>query len=367
MKKVTFTIGLLSVCLLTFGQTKTKTETKPEDRADSTRRADYDRFIGKILNLNSNAPQTNFLFDISKSPSLKLSLPIYTGNVHQWFLDGNISSTNDYTPLIKKGEWAPDASVNLSYTWFAVRSTKFYDREVSTNGIIDPVKLNNALISDASQLFWLWVTAKAGYNYSNYIFYNDSANIALDKRTFDKDYNKSFFKLTGNFFFYPSKDNCKWFTLSGNLGYQYLLNDNNYSSLKSVNVKTLKTFADTSGNSVEVLMDETTAKKGVFKVSNASVIDYNVMTLFSPTEKFYFGLSFYGKTRITKDLNSTDIGFGLTIPIQKVNGDSKTAASFTLKYDIPDINNELSTLTLKEKGKLGFTIGIPITTFKPHK
>jgi len=361
MKKATFTIGLLAVCLLTFGQT----ETKPEDRDESIRRADYDRFIGKILNLNSNAPQTNFLFDISKSPSLKLSLPIYTGNVHQWFLDGNISSTNDYTPLIKKGEWAPDAALNLSYTFFVVRTTKFYESEVSTGGKFDAVKLNNALISDASQLFWFWITVKGGYSYSNYIFYNDSANIALEKRTYDKDYNKSFLKLTGNFFFFPSKNYCKWLTISGNLGYQYLSNDNNYSSLKTVNVKTLKTFADTQGNSVEVVMDETSAKKGTFKVSNASVIDYNIITLFSPTEKFYFGLSFYGKTRITKDLKSTDIGFGITIPVQKINGDSKTAASFTLKYDLPDVNDELSKLTLKEKGKLGFTIGVPITTFRP--
>lgn len=357
LKKVTLTIGLLMVCLLTFGQA----ESNLTDRADSTRRADYDRFIGKILNLNSNAPQTNFLFDISKSPSLKLSLPIYTGNVHQFFMDGNISSTNDYTPLIKKGEWAPDASINLSYTWFAFRMTKFYTSEYPTTALV-----NSAPISRASQLFWLWFTAKVGYNYSNYIFYIDSANIALDKITFDKDYNRSFFKLTGNFYFFPSKNKCKWLTISGNLGYQYLSNDNNYASLKSVNVKTIKTFSGTTGNSVEVLIDETVAKKGVFKVSNTSVIDYNIMTLFSPSEKFYFGLSFYGKTRITKSLNSTDIGFGITIPIQKVNGDSKTAASFTLKYDIPDINNELSTLTLKEKGKLGFTIGIPITTFRPH-
>lgn len=359
MKKVTFLIVLLSICLLGFGQLNK--ETNPEDRADSTKRADYDRFIGKILNLNSNAPQTNFLFDVSKSPTIQLSLPIYQGNVHQFFVDGSISSTNDYTPIIKKGEWAPDASVNLSYTWFAIRTTKFYTSEYPTKELV-----NKAPISNASQLFWLWLTAKAGYNYSNYIFYNDSANIDLDKRTFEKDYDKAFFKLTGNFFFYPSKNKCKWLTITGNVGYQYLSNDNNYSSLKSVNVKTLKTYSDTLGNSVEVLMNETTAKQGVFKVSNASVIDYNFMTLFSPTEKFFIGLSFYGKTRITKDLNSTDIGLGITIPIQKVNGDSKTLASFTLKYDIPDISNELSTMTLKEKGVLGFTIGIPITTFRPH-
>lgn len=369
MKKVNLTIALLTICLFSFGQTQSNLNDKndPNKRADSTKRADYDRFIGKVLNLNSNAPQTSFLFDITKSPTLKLSLPIVTSNANQLFLDGNISSTNDYTPLIKKGDWAPDASVNLSYTRFIFRATRFYTSEVSTNGSVDKQKLNDAKISDASQLIWFWITAKAGYNYSNYIFYNDSANISLDKRTFEKSYNKSFFKLSGNFFIYPSKNKCKWLTLSGNFGYQYLSNDNNYSSLKSVNVKTIKTYADTTGKSVEVVLDETTAKKGVFKVSNASVIDYNFMTLFSPTDKFYFGLSFYGKTRITKDLSSTDIGFGLTIPIQKVNGDSKTAASFTLKYDIPDINNQLSTLTLKEKGRLGFTIGVPITTFKPKK
>lgn len=356
MKKLTLTIALLTICLFSLAQKKAETNT--EDRSEELRRADYDRFIGKVLNLNSNAPQTSFLFDISKSPALKLSLPIYTSNKHQVYLDGNVSSTNDYTPLIKKGKWAPDASANLSYTLFAVRLTRFYTDEYPAE------KVDEAPISEASQLFWLWLTAKAGYNYSNYIFYNDSSNATQENITFEKAYNKSFFKITGNFFFYPSKQYCKWFTLTGNLGYQYLVNDNNYSSLKSVEVKSLKTIVDSLGNSVEILMDQTTARKGAFKVSDASLIDYNIMALFSPTQNFYFGLSFYGKTRITKELNSTDIGFGITVPVQKVNGDSKTAASFTLKYDITDVSNELSSLTLKERGRLGFTIGVPVSTFR---
>lgn len=355
MKQLKLTIILSLTCFFAFAQGPSEEQTRSNDQPGSIRRIAYDRFVGKVLNLNSDAPQTSFLFDISKSPSLKLSLPIITSDLHQLFLDGDVSSTNDYTPIVKKGQWAPDASVNLSYTWFVLRMTNFYTREYN------PQTIAAAPISDASQIFWLWITAKAGYNYSNYIFYNDTANAPLDKKTFEEDYDKSFLKLTGNFYCYPSKDHFKWLTIYGNVGYQYLSNDNNYGSLKSVNVKTTQIFTDTSGNNVEVILDETTAKKGIFKVSNASIIDYYTMVLFSPKKDFYFGLSIYGKTRITDSYNSTDLGLGITIPIQKMNGSGKTAASFTLKYDIPDVNNELSKLSLKEKGRLGFTIGVPIT------
>jgi hypothetical protein len=355
MKKLIFLSLIMSIVSISIAQ-----ETEAI-RNEEQRNIDYQTFIGKVLNLNSNAPVTNFFFDISKSPSLKLNLPLISRERHKGFIEGDISSTNEYTPLIKKGKWNPDAGIYYSHTWFIWQVTKFYDSEFPGESI------NTASINEASQVFWVWLNGKLGYNYANYSFLNEDSLAKIDNLTFDKKLEKSIFKVSLNYYFFPSKRNSNWFRTTGSIGYQYLGNNNNYSALKSADIRYLRTFSDTLNNSAEVLLDETTVKQGKFVVANAHVLDYNLMLMFSPTNDFYFGLSTYGSQTITQELKSLDVGFGLTIPIQKINGDSRTAASFTLKYDIPDVKNNLSALTLKEKGRLGFTIGVPISTRPPSR
>lgn len=358
MKKNLLTTFLLISSLFSFGQEETS---KDMNKA----REDYDKLIGKVLNLNTNNVQTSFIFDISNTPTLKLTLPAYQSSKQQLFFTGNISSTNNYTPVIKKGKWVPDASFSGTYSIFLKRTVKFkIDKFPLEKGNPELLKkvINEASVNEASQLNFIWLNINAGYNYSGYTFFSDINNLTLDNRIIQKNYSSTFFKTNLNWFFYPSKQYTKWLTLNGSLGYTYKTNDNNYNSLKQVNVKTTKTFIDSFGTVMEVVEDETTARMGKFIIANSSTFDYNVMALISPTDKFYIGFSFYGKTRTTQELTSTDIGFGISIPIQK--DDNKTIANFTLKYDIPDISNQLNTLRLKEKGMLGFTVGLPLTTFK---
>jgi hypothetical protein len=360
MKKKNLTILLLTISLLSFGQTE-------GSRDEKKAREDYDKFIGKVLNLNSNNVQTSFIFDISSSPTLKLTLPAYQSVKQQLFFTGNISSTNNYSPLVKKGKWVPDASINGTYSIFLKRTVKFYIDDFPSekaDAAALQKAINEASINNASQLNFIWLNLNVGYNYSEYTFFSEDNGLALDKRISQENYNSSFFQANINWFFYPSKAKTKWLSLNGSLGYTYKTNDNNYYSLTQINIKTTKTYTDATGSIMEVLEDETTARKGKFIKANSNAFDYNVMVLVSPTENFYIGLSLYGKTRTFQDLTSTDLGIGLSIPIQKTKDDKKTIANFTLKYDMSDVSNKLNNLTLKDKGKLGFTIGIPLTTFK---
>ncbi|MDA0177125.1 hypothetical protein OOZ35_06410 [Mesoflavibacter profundi] len=331
-----------------------------DNKNDSIKRAKFNDFIGKIVGTNTETPKTNFVFDITKSPELKLNIPLNKGVYNQFYFDGKISSSNDYTPLVKKGEWLPDLGINLNYTRFLTTTTKFYTSDIDTlfKGDID-----KATIDEASQLFWSWINFKAGYNYSTLETYNGDLTLLNKDKFSEVNLNSFGFKTDLNFFFYPSKKKVKWLSINGKLGFEYKTNNSNYSSLKSVNIREIETITDTNGNTIEVSSDEKKIKRGIIKTKNTSGLNYNLMALFSTSKDFYIGLSTYGKRTLTKELKSTDIGFGLTIPITKKKGTDKTLASFTLKYEIPDINDELSNLTLKEKGTLGFAIGLPINIF----
>lgn len=350
---------LLSL-LLIFGIFISNAQEVDDNKNDSIKRAKFNNFIGKIVGTNTETPKTNFVFDITKSPELKFNIPLNNGVYNQFYFDGKVSSSNDYTPLIKKGEWLPDLGMNLNYTRFLTTNTKFYTSDIET---LFKGDINKATIDEASQLFWSWINFKAGYNYSTLETYNADLTL-LNKDKFSEINLNSFeFKTDLNFFFYPSKSKVKWLSVNGKLGFEYKTNDNNYSSLKSVNIREMETITDANGNIIEVSSDEKKVKRGTIKTKNTSGLNYNFMALISTSKDFYIGFSTYGKKTFTTELKSTDMGFGITIPITKQKGTDKTLASFTLKYEIPDINDNLSNLTIKEKGTLGFSIGLPINIF----
>ena len=331
-----------------------------DSKNDSIKRAKFNDFIGKIVGTNTETPKSSFIFYFTKSPELKLNIPLNNGVYNQFYLDGKIASSNNYNPLVKKGEWLPDLGINFNYTKFIKTTTKFYTSDIDKlfSGNID-----KATIDEASQLFWFWINFKTGYNYSTLETYNGDLTLLNTDKFSEVNLNSFIIKSDINFFFYPSKMKAKWLSFNGKLGFEFKTNDDNYSSLKSINIREIETITDVNGNIIEVSSDEKTINQGEIKTDNTANIKYNMMALISPSKDFYIGLSAYGKHILTKELKSTDIGFGITIPITKKKGTDKTIVSFTLKYEIPDINNDLSNLTLKEKGTLGFSIGLPINIF----
>lgn len=351
MIKKLLTILALGVCMSANAQSDSKT---PKDNDK-----DIKNFIGKIIGTKTEVPKASFIFDISKSPELKLNVPVPLKNTiyNQLYFDGKVASSNDFTPLFKSGTWLPDLGVNLNYTKFLSTTTKYYTSEIEEqyNGDISKVPIDSA-----SQLFWLWSNIKAGYNYATLETYNNNISLLNKEKFSSKSLNSLIVKADMNFFFYPSKRKLKFLSFNGKVGYEYKTNDNNYSSLRSVNIKEYKTVSDGSGNTMEVSSDAKKVKEGTLIIRNTSSINYNIMALISTSKSFYIGFSTYGKQTLRKDLKSLDAGFGITVPITK---NDNTLASFTLKYEIPDINDDISDIAIKEKGILGFSIGLPLNVF----
>ncbi|SPZ92138.1 Uncharacterised protein [Sphingobacterium multivorum] len=331
-----------------------------DQKSDKRRADDLKNFMTKVLGTKTDVPKGGFIFDISKSPELLLNVPVIPGVFNQLYFDGKVASSNDFTPLVKNGAWLPDLGVNLNFNQFFLTTTKFY---------VDSIKFNHggnveeASINEASQIVWLWLNTKAGYNYATLETYNNDLTL-LNKDKFSKENLNSFVAKTDlNLYFFPSRRYLKFFSIMGKAGFEYKTNDHNYSSLKSVNIKNFETITDGSGKSMEVSSDTKRVKEGKLIVKNSASINYNLMTLFSISKTFYIGLSTYGKQTLTKDLKSLDAGFGVTVPVTK---NEKDIASLTLKYEIPDIKDNISNIPVKDKGILGFSIGVPINPFGRH-
>ncbi len=328
-----------------------------EQKSDKGRTDDLKEFMTKVLGTKTNVPKGGFVFDISKSPELLLNVPVIPGMFNQLYFDGKVASSNDFTPLVKNGAWLPDLEVNLNFNHFFLTTTKFYTDTIEAKY---KGKIENASINDASQVLWLWLNTKAGYNYATLETYNNDLAL-LNKDKFSKENLNSFVAKTDlNLYFFPSRQYLKFFSIIGKAGFEYKTNDHNYSSLKSVNIKNFETITDSNGKTMEVSSDTKRVKEGKLIVKNTASINYNLMTLFSISKTFYIGLSTYGKQTLTKDLKSLDAGFGVTVPVTK---NEKDIASLTLKYEIPDIKDNISNIPIKEKGILGFSIGVPINPF----
>jgi hypothetical protein len=352
-----FTLLLFS---LLAGTTILHAQDQPGERDSLYKNADFEIVSAKVLNLNSTAPQTGVLLDFSKRPVIKGAVPFYQGNMSALFAEASVASNNDFIPLFQKGKWAPGVSGNLSYTLFLNRQNTYFDG----------VSVSKAEYVNASQLFWVWLTTKAGFNVSSYLFYRDNNNDELDKQISRKNYKSLFGQINAGFYYTPFKSSLSWLSLSGNLGFEYRQHDNNYAAMQSVMVRSYNKVTTATGTeALEVTSEETSAKQGEFILANTSIVNYNLTFLISPQGKYAFGLNFFGRTRLTQSLKSTDLGFGVNIPVQrKTDAGSKTVANLSLNYELPDITNQLNQNNrFSDKGLLGLTVAIPIYTLSYNK
>ena len=273
------------------------------------------------------------------------------------FIDGKVSSKNNYTPIISKGKWLPDADINLSYTFLFNRGIYFYTKEL--NG----VDINSMPLSKASSIIFGWLNFKAGYNYSELSFFNPNDTTSFKYRITEDKFGSVFFKGNANLYWYPSRDETPWLTIYTNIGYEYRTNDNNYSKMTEVDVKQSKIYQDSTNGNIDVIEELGKSRYGKFIIGTSHSIPFNLSFLISNKDKdFYVGLNFYVVQKFLNGISSTDLGSSISLPLQKKSKDGKTTiANFTLRGDIQDINNNLNAGTsVINKVRLGFTVGVPL-------
>jgi hypothetical protein len=354
----TFALNLFVLLLIC--ASVVRAQDQPAAGRDSLyKNADFERLTAPVFNLNSTTPQTGILIDFSKKPVIKGSVPVYQGNMSMLFVEAAITSNNDFIPLFEKGKWGTNASGNLAYTLFLNRDTKYEASAVT-----------NAAYAKPSSVNWAWLTAKGGYNFQSYLFFLDNGNSNVESQISRKNYNSLFGQLSGGFYLTPFKGTgMSWLNITGNVGFEYRQKDNNYATMQTVIIRSYDKITSTkSTEALEATSEETSAKKGLFILANTSSVIYNVTFLINP-DKYTFGLNFYGKTRLTESLKSTDIGFGVSVPVQRtVQNERRTLANLSLNYEVPDIAGKLNkNARFSDKGLLGLTVAIPVYTLSYGK
>lgn len=353
----TFALNLLF--LLLSCASVVRAQDQPAGRDSLYKNADFERLTARVFTLNSTVPQTGILVDFSKKPVIKGSVPVYQGNMSMLFVEAAVTSNNDFIPLFEKGKWATNASGNLAYTLFLNRDTKY-----------DAATVSNAAFAKPSSVTWAWLTAKGGYSFQSYLFFLDNGATKIENQISRKNFNNLFGQLSAGFYLTPFKGNSmSWLNITGNVGFEYRQKDDNYAAMQTVIVRSYDKITSTkSTEALEATSEETSAKKGVFVQANTTSAIYNVTFLINP-DKYTFGLNFYGKTRLTEQLKSTDIGFGVSIPVQRtVQNERRTLVNLSLNYEVPDIGNKLNkNARFSDKGLLGLTVAIPVYTLSYGK
>ena len=255
-------------------------------------------------------------------------------------------------PLVDEGKWAADAFADVSYTIFLSR-----DNRTGSVPALNTV--------DATRRFWVWLNAKGGYNFSSYLFRLDADTRDIDKQISRKNYHNLFGQANIGFYFTPFQNGLPWLNVTGSAGFEYKQNDNNYAALNTVRIKTYeKVVQDDGTREAEVTSEETSAREGDFIVSNSANVNYNLTLLFA-AQKYAFGLNFFGKTRLSGRLKSTDLGFGVSFPVKRTKNDKpRTIANFNFNYQVIDVGGRLNPAhsRFSDKGLLGLTVAIPVYT-----
>lgn len=316
-----------------------------------SKNADFEKLTAKLFSLKSTAPQAGLLVDFSKRPTIKGVLPLYRDAISAFFVDAGFSSNNDFVPLFERGKWATDAVGALSYTLFLSRDNSTFLASTKT---------------EQQQRAWTWLNVRGGYNFSSYLLYRDDNSTDIEREISRRNYHNIFGQVNLGFYLSPFKNSLSWLNLSGNAGFEYRQNDNNYMALQTVRLKSYnKISSDASTQELEVTSEETSAKKGDFVVANSANLNYSLTLLINNGNGLAFGINFYGKTRLTEALKSTDLGFGINVPVRVTkNSERRTLANLSLNYEVTDVGGKLNPnrTNFSDKGLLGLTVAIPVYT-----
>ncbi|MEO6148750.1 MAG: hypothetical protein ABIN95_00065 [Mucilaginibacter sp.] len=362
----TFTLSLLGGLLILSSSVKAR-EAAFQDSLSSTmgrdslyKNTDFEQISANVFSLHGTAPQAGILIDFSKRPTIKGSVPLYQRNMSVLFLDAAVTSNNDFVPILERGKWAPSATAALSYTVFIDRDSRYSEY----------AKLSSNSYVSADQMFWGWINAKGGYNFSSNLFYRNDNTVSVERQLSRKDYHNLFGQVNFGFYLAPFKHALSWLNFSGNAGFEYMQRDNNYASLQTVRIKSYDKITEAnSTQELEVTSEETSAKEGAFIVANSANVNYSLTFLINSEGKYIFGLNVFGKTRLTQALRSTDLGFGFNIPVRRKKNDQyKTIANLGLNYEVVDVGSRLNkNVHFSDKGLLGLTVAIPVYTLRYGK
>jgi hypothetical protein len=430
MKKLIVTVFLFFAVALSIAQTAGRENGRKVDF--DTIKSSFNKDISKTQATAHNPYVPSVTLELSKDFDLSGSVKIQPPKSRGFFVSPNfdLGSTNKYTPLFDKGEWAINTSLGITFgghiyskRWFfgddldsAAKKRYIKDADLlneipdsikqkicgyiksdnCTETFLDKIPKNTVekyrdiiwdrkppneqdRLTDSvrdfyideelkSQYTTLWISGDVKYNYKKYLLLKDSLYSSMSD-AFDK-IRKSDVFLTLQFNGLRAFSVRKGIQLQGSLAYSLSINSNNYEDLTEVKVSKDILIVDSTNKGINVSSKETSGRKGQLGFSTGHTLTGDIHFTVNP-KNASLGIDLFARPVYTfnKDSKILNLKTGLNFAInnQADPKKSKTYINVGIAVDFKNLTKGVvGNTTLAQRIIPSLMLGIPLPTIAPE-
>jgi len=306
----------------------------------------------------------DFSVDVSKDFAASLKLNIESKNKDLSFLFQNdLGSTNNYSPLFDKGQWALDNRLSATAKWHFKTTRWFFESDVDAIKSAYSEKSNENVYKELemakklSQYRTIWLSGGIGWDYKEYSLLSDQLSPTIES-PFISD-RKNSFVLSGAL-------NTLWVTsyrhglyITASLGYSYQNKGTNYEKLPFVTVSKYSEIKDDQNNIIRVSEPDKKGRKGALIVSNSHTINGDIhFTIAPPNSAVGFDIFTTPTLKFIGSDEILNVRTGVNVAIVKKD---KSKVNIGLVLDLKDLTESFKSKEDKQNRIVpGLMIGIPI-------
>lgn len=312
--------------------------------------------------------RSDFSVDVSKDFSASVKLNIESKNKNFSFLIQNdIGSTNNYTPLFSKGNWAVNNNLGVTAKWhFKTSRWVFQDDydSLKTKGLSDELIYDN-LDNDKklSQYRTQWLSAGLQWDYKEFLLLADNLSATIENPLISDRKSSYVINAAWNMLWVTSYKHGIYITTS--VGYSFQNKGTNYEKLTEVTVQKNKEIRDNENNILNIFETEEKGRKGVLVVSDAHKIFGDLHLTFAPPK---YGLGFdlfvLPSLKFIENDKVFNIRTGLNIAVTK---EDKSKINIGFVVDLKNIGEPFKDREDRQNRIIpGLIIGVPIPSLKAN-
>ncbi|MBM7421602.1 MULTISPECIES: hypothetical protein [Chryseobacterium] len=312
--------------------------------------------------------RSDFSVDVSKDFAASLKLNIESKNKNFSFLIQNdIGSTNSYTPLFSKGDWAVNNSLGITAKWHFKTSRWVFQNDyelLKTKGLSDDLiydKLDNE--NKLSQYRTQWLSAGLQWDYKEFLLLADDLSATIENPLISDRKSSYVANAAWNMLWVTSYKHGIYITTS--VGYSFQNKGTNYEKLTEVTVRKSREIRDNENNILNISETEEKGRKGVLIISDAHKLFADLHLTFAPPK---YGLGFdlfvLPSLKFIENDKIFNIRTGLNVAVTK---EDKSKINIGFVVDLKNIGEPFKDRDDRQNRIVpGLIIGVPIPSLKTN-
>lgn len=312
--------------------------------------------------------RSDFSVDVSKDFAASLKLNIESKNKNFSFLIQNdIGSTNSYTPLFSKGDWAVNNSLGITAKWHFKTSRWVFQNDyelLKTKGLSDDLiydKLDNE--NKLSQYRTQWLSAGLQWDYKEFLLLADDLSATIENPLISDRKSSYVANAAWNMLWVTSYKHGIYITTS--VGYSFQNKGTNYEKLTEVTVRKSREIRDNENNILNISETEEKGRKGVLIISDTHKLFADLHLTFAPPK---YGLGFdlfvLPSLKFIENDKIFNIRTGLNVAVTK---EDKSKINIGFVVDLKNIGEPFKDRDDRQNRIVpGLIIGVPIPSLKTN-